>query len=219
LGQYDLVFAKGRAALEALAVGNALVVCDAFGAGPMVTTQNVVQLRTLEGDYMRFYTPLTTDAIVRQIEHYDPADAAEVTRWIRSVAGVDQAIPHIVAAYGAAIEELAPHGADPEADSRAAAAYLRWLSIQIKEKLAERRYPAAVVRLGQRLIRIPMARPVLRSMAGWLRLVAGLVEAVRTSGLIRRPAGGTAGPARKTPATSPTGRSRLSRRASDSEVR
>lgn len=219
LGQYDLVFAKGRAALEALAVGNALVVCDAFGAGPMVTTENVVQLRTLEGDYMRFYTPLSTDALVRQIERYDPADAAEVTRWIRSVAGVDQAVPHIVAAYRAAIEELARQGADPEADSRAVAAYLRWLSMQVKEKLAERRYPAAVVRLGQRLNRIPMARPVLRSMAGSLRLVVGLAEAAWTSGLIRKSAGGTEDPGRQTPATSPTGRSRLSHRASDSEGR
>ncbi|HLR06284.1 MAG TPA: glycosyltransferase, partial [Pyrinomonadaceae bacterium] len=34
LGKYDIVFAKGRAALEALAVGTAVVLCDAAGAGP-----------------------------------------------------------------------------------------------------------------------------------------------------------------------------------------
>src|SRR5262245_30888840 len=34
LGQYDLVFAKAKAALEAAAVGAAVVLCDAPGAGP-----------------------------------------------------------------------------------------------------------------------------------------------------------------------------------------
>src|SRR5206468_3631377 len=38
LGNYDLVFAKARSALEALAVGSAVVLCHATGAGPMVTT-------------------------------------------------------------------------------------------------------------------------------------------------------------------------------------
>ena len=33
LGDYDLVLAKGRAALEALAIGTAVIVCDAAGLG------------------------------------------------------------------------------------------------------------------------------------------------------------------------------------------
>ncbi|HEX7295211.1 MAG TPA: glycosyltransferase, partial [Pyrinomonadaceae bacterium] len=38
LGQYDIVFAKARCALEALAVGTSVVLCDRAGMGPMVTT-------------------------------------------------------------------------------------------------------------------------------------------------------------------------------------
>src|SRR5215813_6748290 len=38
LGEYDLVFAKARCALESLFVGTAVILCDARGSGPMVTT-------------------------------------------------------------------------------------------------------------------------------------------------------------------------------------
>ena len=41
LGNYDLVFAKGRAALEALAVGAAVILCDAAGAGPKIGRAHV----------------------------------------------------------------------------------------------------------------------------------------------------------------------------------
>src|SRR5258708_34723959 len=39
LGDYDLVFAKGRSAIEALAVGNAVGLCDSVSACPMGTTR------------------------------------------------------------------------------------------------------------------------------------------------------------------------------------
>ena len=39
--RYDIVFAKARAAIEAMAVGAAVIVCDFDGVGPMVSTENV----------------------------------------------------------------------------------------------------------------------------------------------------------------------------------
>lgn len=41
LGNYDLVFAKARCALEAMAVGTAVILCDTRGLGPMVTASEV----------------------------------------------------------------------------------------------------------------------------------------------------------------------------------
>src|SRR5207253_11139176 len=38
LPNYDLVFAKARCALEAMAVGSAVILCDADGLGPLVTS-------------------------------------------------------------------------------------------------------------------------------------------------------------------------------------
>jgi glycosyltransferase involved in cell wall biosynthesis len=45
LGSFDVVFAKGKAALESLAVGCALIVADAAGLGPMVTRENLSAMR------------------------------------------------------------------------------------------------------------------------------------------------------------------------------
>src|SRR5207253_87507 len=47
LPRYDIVFAKARCALEAMAVGNAVVLCDYTGAGPMVTSENFDALRVM----------------------------------------------------------------------------------------------------------------------------------------------------------------------------
>lgn len=45
IGSYDIVFARGRYALEALAVGTAVVLCDKEGAGPMVDSSSFDALR------------------------------------------------------------------------------------------------------------------------------------------------------------------------------
>jgi hypothetical protein len=47
LANYDLVFAKARCALEALSVGTAVILCDSAGSGPLVTTNQLEQLRRL----------------------------------------------------------------------------------------------------------------------------------------------------------------------------
>jgi hypothetical protein len=170
LGDYDIVFAKGRAALEAIAVGAAVVVCDAFGVGPMVTTENVKVLRTLEGSFLDWFSPLGVDALLREIDRYDPADAAEVARWVRSVAGAERAAAELVSLYQQARDELAREGLDPVADARAAAVYLRWLSRHIKENLVERDpFAGLAVRLRNRLTRVPLLAPVLLRLSARIR--------------------------------------------------
>jgi hypothetical protein len=170
LGQYDLVFAKGRAALEALVVGDAVVVCDAFGHGPMITTENVQALRTLDGDYMRWYSPLTVDGLVREIDRYDAADAAELTRWARSVAGAGQAAVRFVELYEEIKREWAAAAPDVIAETQAAAAYLRWLSSHVKANLVERDPLAAfAVRLRNRLTRIPVLSSILLRLSSKIR--------------------------------------------------
>ena len=48
LGDFDIVFAKGKSALESLATGCALVVADTTGLGPIVTSENFEALRRLK---------------------------------------------------------------------------------------------------------------------------------------------------------------------------
>ena len=170
LGDYDVVFAKGRAALEATVVGAAVIVCDAFGIGPMVTTENAKVLWTLEGNFMQWYSPLGVDALLREMDRYDPADAAELTRWARSVADADQIVPQLVGLYEEARAELAREGVDQGADARAAAAYLRWLSRHVKERLVERDpFAGFAVRLRNRLTRIPVLAFFLLRLSARIR--------------------------------------------------
>ena len=170
LPQYDLVFAKGRAALEAVVVGTAVVVCDAFGLGPMVTTENMRVLRALEGNYLQWYSPLRTERLEREIGRYDPNDAAEVTRWARTVADADHARDTLVALYQEAGAESAAGRPDPAAEARAVATYLAGLSHVIKEDLVERDPLAGLaVRLRNRLARLPLAAPLLLRLSAFLR--------------------------------------------------
>jgi glycosyltransferase involved in cell wall biosynthesis len=158
LGSYDLVFAKGRAALEAAAVGTAVVLCDVAGAGPMVTTGNLVSLRRRNFGIRTLRDALTTETLAREIARYDAADAAEVSRQIRALAGHDALVDHLVAVYRDVLEESAWESPDAEADLRAAAAYLRRLS----PKLHERDLLRALV---AKLLRVPVAGQWLRRRA------------------------------------------------------
>ncbi|MGH7833241.1 MAG: glycosyltransferase [Candidatus Binatia bacterium] len=126
LGNYDLVFAKGRAALEALAVGAAVVLCDAVGAGPMVTTTNMQKLRPLNCGIRALQNPIDADVLRAEISRYNAADAMQVCSWIRMTVGMDNVLNHLVALYH---EVLTEHRQGPASDCaselQAASSYLR----------------------------------------------------------------------------------------------
>lgn len=170
LGQYDLVFAKARCALEALAVGTAVVLCDQAGTGPMVTTAELERLRRLNFGIRALQERPDVSVLKREIARYDSADAAEVSRRIRAASGREAAVDEIIALYE---EVLAEHSArkttDDAAEGRAAAAYLRWLSIDIRQQ-QEAFSNSTVNRLQSRLLRLPLlgrlGRRVARRVAG-----------------------------------------------------
>lgn len=129
LGRYDLVFAKARCALEALAVGAAVVLCDTSGAGPLVTAAEYEELRRFNLGVRTLRYPLSADVLVREMARYDPADASAVCGLVRAGAGVEPLIDAALALYR---EVLSEHRAGPPVDALAerqnTAAYLRWLT-------------------------------------------------------------------------------------------
>jgi hypothetical protein len=132
LGDYDLVFAKGRAALEAMASGTAVVLCDRAGAGPLVTSTDLPRLRRLNFGIRTLSRALSADAIAAEIARYDPDDAAAVTRTVRATAGADAAIDALVAGYREVLTEHRASVRDVEGDLPAAAAYLHALSPRVR---------------------------------------------------------------------------------------
>jgi glycosyltransferase involved in cell wall biosynthesis len=108
LPRYDLVFAKGRCAIEAMAVGCAVVLCDAAGMGPMVTMADYEALRAWNFGARTLRDPLDVTALVSQIRRYDAAAAADLSRAIRRDADLETALNRYVALYEEALAEPAP---------------------------------------------------------------------------------------------------------------
>ena len=125
LGRYDVVFAKGRAALEASAVGAAVILCDVAGLGPMVNSRDFDHQRALNFGVRLLSDPVTIDGVSERIERYDSADAAEVNRRIRCEAGMEGGIDRLLDLYGEVISESRRRSVRPEGEARALAAYLR----------------------------------------------------------------------------------------------
>lgn len=163
LGQYDIVFAKARCALEALAVGSAVVLCDTVGAGPMVTTGEVDQLRRLNFGVRTLRGNVDPDVLEKEIARYDAADAAEVSRRIRNGAGRDAAIDQTVSLYRDVLSEFAVTARDKDAEARAEAVYLQQLALHLEEQ-RNRLLNSQTFRLRQRLLNLPVAGTLFRKL-------------------------------------------------------
>ena len=163
LGQYDIVFAKARCALEALAVGNAVVLCDTIGAGPMVTTGEIDRLRRLNFGIRTLDRDVEPDVLQQEIARYNPQDAAEVSRRIRTTAGRNAAVDQITALYRDVVREFETGIRDLDAESRAEAFYLRQLSNHY-EAQRDSFLNSRTFRLRERLLKLPLAGPLVRSL-------------------------------------------------------
>lgn len=130
LPKYDLVFAKARAALEAMAVGCAVILCDVPGLGPLVDTENFDRLRPLNFGLQALSSPLTADAIGAQLARYDRNEAAAVSARVRSEASLSDTVERLIALYRSCAGSRTLPAQD---EGRAAADYIRTLAPRIKE--------------------------------------------------------------------------------------
>ena len=104
LGHYDLVFAKARCALEALAAGCAVLLIDHVGMGPIVTTQNMMLLRDWNFGARCLQGSPTPERLASELDLFDPEDASSVTDWIRSVASLGTSLDQYSALYNQAVD-------------------------------------------------------------------------------------------------------------------
>jgi hypothetical protein len=142
LQEYDVVFAKARCALEAMAVGCAVIVADFPGLGGMVTTGNLSELRRLNfGVRTMQSAPISEENIYAQLGHYNASDAKKVSEWIRYDADIEKAIDKLENYYHEALSEAKPDMDDTiQTWNSAASDYLFTLAPIIKTRaLAEQR--------------------------------------------------------------------------------
>lgn len=174
LPEYDLVFAKGRAALEAAAAGAAVAVYWRVRLGPVVTPENLERLRRDNFGVRAMGRNLEAEEFGREIERliasYDAAGAAEVSRRVRASAGREKATDEIVSLYHETLNEYRNGaGRDAEAEARAAASYIRKLTLA-SDALRESVYGSTMFRLTERVVNLPLlggfARRAARRLAG-----------------------------------------------------
>ncbi|HWS70915.1 MAG TPA: hypothetical protein VN605_02320, partial [Thermoanaerobaculia bacterium] len=115
------VFAKARCAIEGLAAGCAVIVCDAQGLCGLVTTSSLEAMRQLNFGARTLRRAITAIDIGGEIDRYDPADAATVCARIRQSADSDLLADQFIALY----DELC---AQPPADGDELLAVSRSLS-------------------------------------------------------------------------------------------
>jgi hypothetical protein len=133
LQEFDIVFAKGRSAIEAMAVGCAVVVADTSGLAGMVDSTNVQRLRRLNFGVRTMQADRVTDAsVAAALGRYDAQDAATVSAFIRSDADFDAAVGRLLEIYHQACSEPPSPGVAASGHA-AASAYLASLSAMLKD--------------------------------------------------------------------------------------
>jgi Glycosyltransferase Family 4 len=176
LRDYDIVFAKGRCAIEALVTGTAVVLCDAAGVGPMVTSDGLDRLRLLNFGLRTLRERVAPEVIAREVARYDADDAAQVSQQLRTDAGRDAAVESMIELYEEVIEAYRRDGGnDLRLDLQAAAAYLETLASHRSVPLGYEHPSRALLRTIYRTSRrLPGLRMLVRFPA-----VEHLVQATR----------------------------------------
>ena len=169
LPQYDLVFAKARCALEALASGCAVVQVDHFGAGRMISLANFDEIRPLNFGFASMTAEPTATHIGSEIDRYDASDAAAVTQRLRHVASLEATVDRLVELYRQTLT-FRPPDYDPAV---AAADFLRFQLFLSKRPLYALKKTQGV-RL--RLPVPPLAGPLREIWQGTTSGHASLVE-------------------------------------------
>ncbi len=99
LPRYDLVFASALTALEAMACGRAVVVCDGRGLAGFVSPERFAHWRSCNFGLRTLAPEVSTSGVLREIDAYDAGSAAEVGRRVRQEAGLDSSLAALLDLY------------------------------------------------------------------------------------------------------------------------
>ncbi|GJL96458.1 MAG: hypothetical protein DHS20C06_02750 [Hyphobacterium sp.] len=140
LAEYGLVFSKARAAIEAMAMGCAVILADYGRTGPLVTTKNYNALRPLNFGFRTLQDPSNPRTIAANIAELDWSDAASVSRHVRKSAAFSDVVESWIEIYEGLAGASPIHGDDSQAV--ASSAYIRSILPQLTERddLASRYY-------------------------------------------------------------------------------
>jgi hypothetical protein len=132
LGDYDIVFARGRSAIEAMACGTAVIVLGIGNMGPMVSRDNLQELRRANFGVRTLLNPVSEDNVVAEIDRYDAEDATAVSETVRGTADIEESVDLLIDVYRRALADASNR--TPENERPAMARYLRWISDTLEHR-------------------------------------------------------------------------------------
>jgi glycosyltransferase involved in cell wall biosynthesis len=122
---YDIVFASGLSAIEALACGCAVIVLGRTSCGEMVQPENFDRFREVNFSLPNNSPPPAPAKIEAELSRYSPQACAAVTERLRDEADFGKSIAKLVGIYERVIEQHRSRPSDLRAESLAVSRYLR----------------------------------------------------------------------------------------------
>lgn len=99
LGEYDLVFAKAKAAMEAVASGCAVCVCDFTGLAGLARLENYEHYRQLNFGMKLMTKDISIEELKNEIALYDADEIAAFTNKLRTETRLEAKLAEIMSLY------------------------------------------------------------------------------------------------------------------------
>lgn len=168
LPDYDVVFACGISAMDALACGCATVILGQNSCGPLLVSGNYESFRKANFNVPMISGTTTSAFVEEELRRYDPVMTRELTRRFRSEADINDLVDLLVGHYEEVIKLHGKSEADTRVENQAFSSYFRRI--------------APVVRMLEDFERRPRPLPIpMEEVLGGLqrelaRLEADLVQ-------------------------------------------
>ncbi len=131
LPDYDVVFAAGRSAIEAMACGCAVIPITSTQSAEWIHPGNFNAMRDRNFTAELNSPPLDRAGILNELRAINPTATMEVSRRIRSEATLAATAGRLLECYGLALAQ--PSANDPEYESRAMGNYLTTIAARVKD--------------------------------------------------------------------------------------
>jgi hypothetical protein len=125
LPRYDIVFASGLSAIEALASGCAVVVLGRTSCGEMVQPENFDRFREANFSIANNSPPPSVEKIEDELRRYSPEACSRVAERLRDEADFRKSIAKLVSIYERVVEQHRVCPPDFRGESLAVSRYLR----------------------------------------------------------------------------------------------
>jgi Glycosyltransferase Family 4 len=137
LPSFDVVFALGRSALEAMACGCAVALAGPQGFGGLVTPESFQRQRAANfGLALLVGQPVTPERVAESLDRYDATEVCRVTDLVHAEAGIDVALDRWEEQYRLAIAEGPAPLAEVVADASAYVVKLKALTFHFERDYA-----------------------------------------------------------------------------------